>query len=576
VLYNSAKNLVKEEYMKKIGALLLFILFGLAFLESAYVGKVYVKSNSGDRLGRIMVAPQPRSGLQMLRAGETGARSLLQGKRLPTRTTTLGSPSYITREVSKGNLKLKRTETDVVARMVHRRYTQFYMGLEVLGGQVIQHFKSGRLVSTTGEYYEAINIDTTPLIDANSAIWLYRIHLSRPEDPEKQDSSKLIICPVNDQDYRLAYQIIARNGHQYSMTGILDAKSGEIIKEYSNIQTQDLTIGVGIGLHGQQFKLPSTYQNNSYYLADLSKARPVDQYTFDFRTGAVATDADNDWLHDGALVNVHAYMGLSYDYFYSVFGRHGIDDASLGLGLISIVHYAGRYDNAFWSDEGMMYFCEPGLLNYQTAAALDVISHEYSHGVTQFTSALEYYCDSYNQPGALSESFSDIMGTAIESYWQPAGQGFDRSDWVVGEDIYAAFSASNYFRSLSDPNSKSDVFYGYSYLHPCHLSQCYVFPITEEGDYGGVHFLATLYGHAYYLLAAGGTNRVSGLSVTGIGIDKATKIFFRAWTYYLTPTANFLQAANALAQSAYDLYGGSSNEYTQSLNAMVAIGWSLN
>ena len=575
--------------MKKVGALLLFILFGLAFLESAYVGKVYVKLNSGDRLGRATVAPQSRSGLQMLRAGETGARSLLQGKRLPTGTTTLGSPTYIAREVSKGNLKLKRTETDLVAGMQHRRYTQYYRGIEVLGGQIIQHFKGGRLASTTGVFYEAINIDTTPFLDANSAIQVYRIHLARPEEPKKPDgsklpmypvtdrgdSSKLIIYPVTDQDYRLAYQVIANNGYQYSMIGILDAKTGEIIREYSNIQTQDLTIGVGAGIHGQQFKLPTTYLNNLYWLADESNARPVNQYTVDWRTIDVASDADNDWVHDGSLVNVHAYIGLTYDYYYSVFGRHGIDDANLPI--ISFVHATGMSDNAGWnSGTNRMYFYDPGAMNWQMAAALDVISHEYSHGITQYTSGLQSYCDANAQPGALNESFSDIMGTAVEAYWQSAGQGFDRSDWVVGEDIYSAFSASNYMRSLSDPNSKSDVFYGYSYLHPCHLSQCYVFPNTEEGDWGGVHFLATLYGHAYYLLAAGGTNSVSGLSVSSIGIDKATKIFFRAWTYYLTPTANFLQAANALAQSAYDLYGGSSNEYTQTLNAMVAIGWSLN
>jgi thermolysin len=473
--------------------------------------------------------------------------------------------------------------------MQHRRYTQYYRGIEVLGGQIIQHVKGGRLASTTGVYYEAINIDTTPLLDRNSAIQVFRIHLARPEEPikpdssklpmypvtDRGDSSKLIIYPVTDQDYRLAYQVIANNGYQFSMTGILDAKTGEIIREYSNIQTQDLTIGVGTGIHGQQFKLPTTYLNSLYWLADESEARPVNQYTVDWSTDDVASDVDNDWVHDGSLVNVHAYLGLTYDYYYSVFGRHGIDDANLPI--ISIVHDTGMSDNASWFD-GVMSFYDPGAMDLQMAAALDVISHEYSHGITQYTSGLQYYCDANAQPGALNESFSDIMGTAVEAYWQSAGQGFDRSDWVIGEDIYSAFSASNYGRSLSDPNSKVAFYYqGVAYPYPCHLSQWYVLPdTTEQWDNGGVHWYSTLYSHAYYLLAAGGTNRVSGLNVTGIGIDKATKIFFRAWTYYLTPTANILQAANALAQSAYDLYGGSSNEYTQTLNAMVAIGWSLN
>lgn len=538
-----------------------------------------------------MVASQPRPVSQMIRGREARTGSLLQGKLPPAKSVALGSPAYIAREVGKGNLKLKRADIDRVAGMEHRRYTQCYQGLEVLGGQVIQHFRSGKLVSTTGEYYEGISIDTTPFFDANTAIQLYRIHLARPEDPEKplhnnsnfnlnskilpKDSSKLIIYPVTDRDSRLAYQVVVYNGHLYSMTGIVDAKSGETIKEYSNVQSEDLTIGVGIGVHGEQFKLPTTYQDNLYYLADLTKARPVNQLTYDSRNGYyVASDSDNEWVHDGALVNAHAYLGLSYDYYYTVLGRHGIDDANLDM--LSIVHDPDNLDNASWSGFGInqMSFGDPGPSGWQTAAALDVVSHEYSHGVTEFTSGLEYYCDANAQPGALNESFSDIMGTAIESYWQTAGQAFDRFDWVVGEDVFSSFSSSNYLRSLSNPNSKIGMVYeSIAYPYPCHLSQCYLFPNTQEGDWGGVHFLATLYGHAYYLLAAGGTNSVSGLSVSSIGIDKATKIFYRAWTYYLTPTASFLNAANCLLQSASDLYGASSNERAQTLNAMYAIGW---
>jgi thermolysin len=216
-----------------------------------------------------------------------------------------------------------------------------------------------------------------------------------------------------------------------------------------------------------------------------------------------------------------------------------------------------------------MVFCDPGPQNWQTAAALDVISHEYSHGITQYTSDLIYSL----QSGALNETFSDIMGTAVEQYWQDPGQGFDRSDWVVGEDTYSSYGSNNYVRNLADPNALT---FAPGAPYPCHLSQFYVLPNTEEGDWGGVHFNCTIYSHAYYLLSQGGTNRISGLSVSGIGIDRATKIFYRAWTYYLVPSSDFLYAANALLQSAYDLYGSSSNEFAQTINAMEAIGWIVN
>jgi Zn-dependent metalloprotease len=38
---------------------------------------------------------------------------------------------------------------------------------------------------------------------------------------------------------------------------------------------------------------------------------------------------------------------------------------------------------------------------------LDVIGHELAHGITQYEAALEYQ----GQPGALSESFSDVLGS---------------------------------------------------------------------------------------------------------------------------------------------------------------------
>jgi len=45
------------------------------------------------------------------------------------------------------------------------------------------------------------------------------------------------------------------------------------------------------------------------------------------------------------------------------------------------------------------------------AGALDVVGHELSHGVTQYSANLVYQ----NQAGALNEAFSDIFGEAVEA-----------------------------------------------------------------------------------------------------------------------------------------------------------------
>ena len=132
----------------------------------------------------------------------------------------------------------------------------------------------------------------------------------------------------------------------------------------------------------------------------------------------VATDTDNTWT-DGANVDAHAYVGFTYDFYFQRFGRRGLDGNNRAIR--SIVHPAPREDplslppvvldnfllNAFWCGEcgqpgqGYMVFGE-GIptrfsvngqnFNYWSAG-FDVVAHELSHAVTEFTSNLIYEND---------------------------------------------------------------------------------------------------------------------------------------------------------------------------------------
>ncbi len=557
---------------ERIGGVVLGLCLGLSFLQAARVGPVFFRP-------AIRSTPTPPSDVSgnLPAMGPWRARAagdfLRSGKRTPSsRMPGREAAAIVARETARGRLRLKRVERDSLAGMTHSRYAQYYRGLEVLGGQVIRHRGPGRPSSETGRFYEGITIDTTPLVDPGSAARILGLSLAEPGIEWSGPAPRLLVYPVTDGDYRLAYRVVLGGGMAAGMTGFVDAKSGEVLKAYSNVKQADLTIGLGIGAHGSQFKLPTTLTNGVYWLADYKGVRPIDLITRDYSVSdAVGSDADNIWDHDGAMVSAHAYAGLVYDYFFAVLGRSGLDGADQKA-VVSHVHYPTS-GIAVWSG-GQMYFDTPA------AAALDLVGHEYAHGVTENTSGLLYYCDADAQPGALDEAFSDIMGTAAEFYWQDPGQGFDVSDWLLGEDIdppYVGslyYGAPGYMRDLSDPNSTFMEYQGVANPYPCHLSQCRVFE-NPASDWGGVHFNSTLYSHAFYLLAAGGTNRVSGLGVTAIGLDAASKVFYRAWTHYLTPRADYLDAANALLLSASDLYGPASVERAQTSRAMEAIGWVL-
>lgn len=473
--------------------------------------------------------------------------------------------AFFNHKIEEGEFVLSLVQEDPLPGRQHLRYDQYHQGIPVFGGQIIYHMKDGIVESINGEYWDISNINTSPELSHKEAVSIYRSSIREPNAVSVSSGNSLIIFPAGEGEFRLAYEITLAKEDYFSTTGLIDAHSGEILIQYSNIHFDEGTIGLGINVHNRKVKLATTFSDGSYYLYDEKRIRPYNHYTADYRSISIPGDADNYWDSDGSAVSAHANVGLVYDFYYSFFNRKGINNNNLDT--IVFVHNNKYKDNAFWNGESLN-FCVPGSQKSRNEAALDVVCHEYTHGITSYTSNLLYAFES----GALNESLSDIMGTAAEFYWHPQGKGLYKADWFIGEDSYPSYKAAG-CRNLADPNRNSQL-RDSRYPDPCHLTQKY--EVSYDFDNGGVHLNATIYAHAFYLLANGGRNRVSGKSVSGIGLDKAADIFYRAWVNRLTKYSNFLDAANALLNVAYDRYGGGSNEYRQTIRAMEAIGWIVN
>jgi thermolysin len=220
---------------------------------------------------------------------------------------------------------------------------------------------------------------------------------------------------------------------------------------------------------------------------------------------------------------------------------------------------------------GLMYYGEgldnpvdlvgvgPQRWNY-LSGALDVVAHELTHGITEFTSDLIYA----NESGALNESFSDIMGTSVEFFFQPAGTGPMKADYLIGEDVVtaAAPGALSGIRSMADPGL---------YDQPDHYSKRYI----GNDDNGGVHINSGISNQAFYLAIEGGTNRTSGVRVQGVGGSNRVqieKIFYRAFAQLMPPNANFSLARAITLQAAIDLNGVNSPPYNAVRDAWTAVG----
>ena len=95
-----------------------------------------------------------------------------------------------------------------------------------------------------------------------------------------------------------------------------------------------------------------------------------------------------------------------------------------------MVHFDTDYNNAFWDGEGHMWFGDgDGTLFSDFTNSLDVIGHELTHGVTQYTANLAYS----GQSGALNESLSDVFGSLVEQYAKQ--QTVEQADWLIGAEV---------------------------------------------------------------------------------------------------------------------------------------------
>jgi Zn-dependent metalloprotease len=257
---------------------------------------------------------------------------------------------------------------------------------------------------------------------------------------------------------------------------------------------------------------------------------------------------------DSATAAADAHYGLqkTWDYFKLIHGRNGIDGS--GTKTYSRVHYSRNYENAFWSDSCFCMTYGDGASTFYPLVSIDVAGHEMTHGVTSRTSNLTYSGES----GGLNEATSDIFGTAVEFY---AASASDQGDWWIGERIYrsnwstGSFVQSKALRYMDDPAKDGRS------------------PACWSGTLGSldVHYSSGPANHMFYLLSQGGTSKCNGANVNGLGIDKASKIWFRAVFVKMMSGTNYAGARTAALSAATDLYGAGSAEYNAVANAFSAI-----
>ncbi|WFB11560.1 M4 family metallopeptidase [Streptomyces sp. LX-29] len=477
-----------------------------------------------------VAAPPKATGAQPLKLTASLRAELLRDadatKAATARTLGLGA---------KERLVVKDVVKDADGTL-HTRYNRTYEGLPVLGGDLVVHeAKSGKVTGVTKAARATIKLASTkaalaaPAKDARKVVW------------------------AGGGSPVLAYETVKRgvqkDGTPSELHLITDARSGKKLFSYQAIET-----GSGTSQYSGKVEVGSSKEGEGFTLKDGERGG---HQTFDLDHGQSGegkplSDSDDTWGNgkpdDPQTAAVDAAYGaqLTWDYYKSVHGRSGIKGD--GKGASSRVHYGSGYVNAFWDDGCFCMTYGDGEGDKKPLTSIDVAAHEMTHGVTSATAGLEYSGES----GGLNEATSDIFAAAVEF---GAGNSEDAGDYLVGEkvDIRGDGSPLRHMDKPSkDGKSKDDWYDG----------------VGNED----VHYSSGVANHFFYLLSEGsGKKEINGVSydsptadgkaVSGIGRDKAEKIWYKALTTYMTSTTDYHAAREATLKAASDLYGADSAEY---------------
>ncbi|GAA2915054.1 M4 family metallopeptidase [Streptomyces thioluteus] len=442
---------------------------------------------------------------------------------------------------------------------VHTRYERTYDGLPVLGGDLIVHeTKAGaRSVTKANEASIAVSTDASlaPAEAKKSA--LSAAAAQKTAKPAGQSPRKVVWAAQGKPV--LAYETVVtgvqKDGTPSELHVVTDAANGKKLFQYEGIET-----GSGTSTYSGTVPLDTTKSGSQYQLVDGKRGghKTYDLNQGSSGTGSLYTNSTDTWGGGRQTAGVDAHYGaaVTWDFYKNTFGRNGIRND--GKAAYSRVHYGKGYVNAFWSDSCFCMTYGDGEGDKKPLTAIDVAAHEMSHGVTAATAKLVYSGES----GGLNEATSDIFGTAVEFY---ANNKSDVGDYLIGEkiDIFGNGKPLRYMDKPSKDGKSKDSWYS---------------------GLGGidVHYSSGPANHFFYLLSEGsGKKTINGVNydsptadgskVTGIGRDKATKIWYKALTTQFTSNTNYAKARTGTLAAAASLYGNNSAEYKAVAAAWTAI-----
>lgn len=467
------------------------------------------------------------------------------------------------------SMVLLKQETDNLG-ITHTRYNQYYKNLKVEGRQFIIHSRNSKSYLANGNICKNLNINPNATISSSLAITQALSYVNAVtymwQDPMEEQALKQKTNNINatyypspellltlngagvaytPANYRLAYKVEIHSKMPSNIEVLyIDANTGGLIKidsvRFSCVPTTGTTMYSGIQTIPSNFVTNPASGNLEYKLENPCKGGGI--ITKNGNQDVFSTTPWSSNITMQQLLQMHWASDKYYDFLLNTFNRQSIDNNNMPL-------------ESRLTSNGPEYVS--GVLNIPLQSGTnDIIGHEWGHGITANESGAGNLNLATSEYLAIHEGMSDVLGASFEFYLDGVN-----ADWTIGEDNP---NIGLYLRDLSDPLSRNmpNTYLGLNY--------------AGSGEHGQGQIL----GHWYYLLTNGGTGTNSSPSntnqipynVTGIGMSKALKIFYRAYSY-LNFDDQYINIRRYTIQAAIDIYGDEcSLEVSQVKAAWDAVG----
>ena len=254
---------------------------------------------------------------------------------------------------------------------------------------------------------------------------------------------------------------------------------------------------------------------------------------------------------DGTVNEAYDGLGATSALWEQGYGRNSLDGR--GLPLLASVHFSRDYDNAFWDGSQMVFGDGDGVIFLPFTRSLDVIAHELAHGVTQYTSGLNYQ----DQSGALNESISDVFGVLVVQHH--LGQAADEATWLIGADLLAPGVRGVALRSMKAPGTAYDDPRLGRDPQPDHFRDY----VETDEDNGGVHINSGIPNRAFHLTA---------MTLGGNAWGDAGQIWVDAITGDIRADCDFATFAELTIAAASARFGAQSPQVRAVSDAWATVG----